>query len=122
MYITSALLRFSVGFFYPEESTSCSWLRFTKLEHNIDRGEAANHGITDVSVLLSHLLPLFAETPKTPDTNKLKTIIDAYEHEMMTRTGPAVLTSRRACLDAHDYKKITDKSPLVSKRAVIFEA
>ncbi|KAG7007302.1 FAD-dependent monooxygenase [Physcia stellaris] len=86
------------------------------------RGEAANHGITDVSILLSHLLPPFAETSKTSNTNGLKKVIDAYEREMMTRTGPAVLTSRRACLDAHDYKKITDKSPLVSRRAIVFEA
>ena len=59
----------------------------------MDRGEAANHGITDVSILFSHLLPSFAETSKTSDTNGLKTIIDAYEREMMTRTRPAVLTS-----------------------------
>lgn len=36
---------------------------------------------------------------------------------MVARTRPAVLTSRRACLDAHDYKRINESSPLVSRRA-----
>lgn len=47
--------------------------------------------------------------------------IDAYEEEMIQRTGPAVLTSRRACLDAHEYARINDQSPLVSKRVKITE-
>lgn len=43
---------------------------------------------------------------------------DSYEHEMIARTHAAVLLSRRACLDAHDYKRIDESSPLVSRRAV----
>ena len=37
---------------------------------------------------------------------------------MIQRTAPAVLNSRRACLDAHDYKSISEASPLVGRRAM----
>jgi hypothetical protein len=38
---------------------------------------------------------------------------------MRTRACDAVLLSRQACLDAHDFHALTDESPLLSKRAVI---
>ena len=94
----------------------------------IDRGEAANHGITDVSVLLSHILPVFkgsgSPSPSTmlsSPPSSMKVAISAYEEEMIARTGPAVLTARRAALDAHEYQNIDEKSPLVSKRAIVLE-
>lgn len=94
-----------------------------------DRGEAANHGITDVSVLLSKILPVLAPstakqvngTAAAAAPTSMAAAIDAYEEEMIERTGPAVLTSRRACLDAHEYGRINDQSPLVSKRVKITE-
>ena len=46
-------------------------------------------------------------------------IIDAYEAEMIERTGPAVLKSRQACIDAHDYPKIGENSPLIMKRIIV---
>ncbi|KAG8528465.1 uncharacterized protein KY384_007383 [Bacidia gigantensis] len=86
------------------------------------RGEAANHGIADIAVLVQHLLPILHDTQESPNRQpSLLNAINAYESEMMKRTGPAVLTSRRACMDAHDYARINDQSPLVSKRVMITE-
>ncbi|KAI9829291.1 MAG: hypothetical protein M1826_005755 [Phylliscum demangeonii] len=87
------------------------------------RGEAANHGITDVRVLLEHLAPyLDGHTQASTSTSTspaLGPLVSAYQDEMIARTRPAVLASRRACLDAHEYARITDQSPLVSRRAVV---
>ncbi|KAL8722449.1 MAG: hypothetical protein Q9225_001071 [Loekoesia sp. 1 TL-2023] len=88
------------------------------------RGEAYNHGVTDISVLLSKILSAVSSSSSAPPSAELslssmKQAIDAYEAEMIQRTAPAVLTSRRACLDAHQYGRITDQSPLVSRRAMI---
>ena len=89
-----------------------------------DRGEGANHGITDVAILFEKILPLQQNRsmPTFFDGSGPQTLqdaIDAYEKEMIQRTGPAVLLSRQACLDAHDYEKITDQSPLISRRAMV---
>lgn len=84
------------------------------------RGEAANHGIMDVSVLLSHVLSPFSASSDVKSEG-LAAALRAYEKEMIERTAPAVLTSRRACLDAHDYARIGEESPLVSKRVKISE-
>lgn len=100
------------------------------------RGEAANHGIMDVEVLLSHILPVLSldfggrehilqegQTSSIVDgTNEKRPVSEAlamYEMEMIERTASAVLTSRRACLDAHDYARIREQSPLVSRRVKI---
>lgn len=84
------------------------------------RGEAANHGILDVEVLLKHICPAIirggADGHSQSHDQGLGGVIAAYEEEMIKRTAPAVLTSRRACLDAHDYKRIGEESPLVNKR------
>lgn len=84
----------------------------------IVRGDGANQGIMDISVLLSNILPLLTTTPPA----QMKAAVDAYEDEMITRAAPAVLTSRRVCLEAHDYQCITDKSPLVSMRAMVLDS
>lgn len=80
------------------------------------RGEAANHGIIDVSSLLSRLGPYFNGSSSS---SSMADLVSAYEAEMVKRTRPGVMASRRACLDAHDYKRIDEKSPLVSRRAVV---
>lgn len=89
------------------------------------RGEAANHGIQDVEVLLAHICPAItcggADGYAQGHGEGLGGAIAAYEEEMIERTAPAVLTSRRACLDAHDYNTIGEESPLVSKRAKMTE-
>ena len=89
-----------------------------------DRGEGANHGITDVALLVDKILPVLKNSslPAFFDRSSpqpLRDAIDAYEKEMIQRTGPAVLLSRQACLDAHNYEKITDRSPLISRRAMV---
>lgn len=87
-----------------------------------DRGEAANHGITDVRRWLDFHLPFLRQQQKgSVGADSYKTACDAYEREMVERTRLAVFASRKACLDAHDYPSINDRSPLVSKRAIVAE-
>lgn len=81
----------------------------------IVRGEAGNHGILDVSNLLEALIPVLTSSPHSPAKTQ-EEVINEYEDEMTTRTRPAVLRSRKACLDAHDYPSITADSPLVARR------
>lgn len=84
------------------------------------RGEAANHGIMDVQLLLSFILPLL----RTGDTIRgegLREACESYTQGMVERTAPAVLKSRQACLDAHAYERINDDSPLIQKRAAIHD-
>lgn len=45
-----------------------------------------------------------------------KDAMHTYEIEMIERTELAVLASRQACLDAHDYTRLDDQSPLVRRR------
>ncbi|KAK1655034.1 FAD binding domain-containing protein [Colletotrichum phormii] len=78
------------------------------------RGEGANHAILDVLD--------FAETvgPKLSGSNNnlanLRAVLDIYEDTVVSRARPGVLASRRACMDAHDWPKISPTSPLLSKR------
>ena len=51
----------------------------------------------------------------------MKERIGKYEEEMIPRAKVAVLTSRRACMDAHDSKSINESSPLIARRVIIFE-
>lgn len=88
------------------------------------RGEGANHGIADIAELLESILPSLQNSSgptflKGLSPRTLKDAIDVYEKVMIRRAIPAVLTSRRACLDAHDYGKITDQSPLISRRVMV---
>jgi hypothetical protein len=46
----------------------------------------------------------------------LRSSITAFEKDMFARAEPSVLNSRQACMDAHDFEKILNGSPLVSKR------
>ncbi|KAI9776702.1 MAG: hypothetical protein M1839_009429 [Geoglossum umbratile] len=86
------------------------------------RGEAGNHGIADVSALLSHLLPALTQNTGTADMQSgIKAAVEAYEAEMLARAPAAVVLSRRACLDAHEGGRINETSPLVAKRAVSLE-
>ncbi|KAJ7615011.1 FAD-binding domain-containing protein [Roridomyces roridus] len=77
------------------------------------RGEAANHGITDVAHLAEQLR-LWQEGKKTRAE-----AVGEYEDEMIPRAYQAVLLSRQACLDAHDVRNLQPDSPLVSKRATL---
>lgn len=84
---------------------------------SIDRGEAANHGVTDVDSWMRCHLPELQAMQKNEQTESAGSA--KYEDEMVKRAGPAVMASRKACLDAHDTQRgIDGESPLVSKRLV----
>lgn len=74
------------------------------------RGEGANHGILDAALLVDQLKLIHARKVS------LKEGIDVYEEEMRPRTHAAVLLSRQAALDAHEWDKVTDESPCIGAR------
>lgn len=76
------------------------------------RGEAANHGITDVVDLIRELDKCMAGQQRWDDAAR------NYCAAVKARAGGAVLLSRQACIDAHDFSKIsvTSDSPLLSMR------
>jgi len=78
------------------------------------RGEAANHGITDVCDLLIYLEKLGGSDNLRDWANLCST----YEMRMIQRTTKATLASRKACIDAHYLPEIDPTSPLVTKRAI----
>jgi hypothetical protein len=84
------------------------------------RGEAFNHGLHDLQVLIQQLESLYRKNrPHTAEEQKVA--IDSYEAELGARGRPAVLASRRACLDAHEQGRINERSPLISRRAIKLE-
>ncbi|KAG6157686.1 hypothetical protein E4U26_005355 [Claviceps purpurea] len=79
------------------------------------RGEAANHGILDAYKLVQQLKKIHARELSLPSG------IDAYETEMRDRTGGdegAVMLSRQACLDAHDFDGLNEHSAVLRRRAI----
>lgn len=76
------------------------------------RGEAGNHGITDIFDLTKEI-DSFLLGAKTWE----KAAKD-YCDSVKSRASPAVLLSRQACLDAHDFSKIRPDTdlPLLSMR------
>ena len=87
------------------------------------RGEGANHAILDVLNFVEHLGPLFPstkgmESARLADTKSIREALDRYEDAVNTRAIPAVLASRQASLDANEYGKINDNSPLVTRRVL----
>ncbi|KAG5976151.1 hypothetical protein E4U55_007470 [Claviceps digitariae] len=79
------------------------------------RGEAANHGILDAYNLVQQLTKVHA------GERTLRTAMDNYEQEMRDRTGGeqgAVMLSRQACLDAHDFHALNENSAVLRRRAI----
>ena len=74
----------------------------------------------DVAILLEKILPDLKS--EKVEAVRLKRSIKGYVEKMVARTKPAVLNSRQACLDAHDYKAINDKSPLIARRVAVAES
>lgn len=76
------------------------------------RGEAANHGITDVFELMKQM------DQYVIGGISWETVVDQYCQAVKSRAGEAVLLSRQACIDAHDITKISanSTSPLLSMR------
>ena len=71
---------------------------------------------------MGHLMPIFALRESFAEKQgHLHEAINAYESEMIRRAGPAVLNSRQACVDAHNYACINDQSPLISRRSIVTE-
>ncbi|PON28719.1 hypothetical protein TGAM01_v202566 [Trichoderma gamsii] len=76
------------------------------------RGEAGNHGILDAWHLLRQIKAVYTGEKTRAEA------IDAYEKEMKERAMPAVLLSRQACLDAHDFHGLNENSAVLKKRAI----
>jgi len=74
------------------------------------RGEGANHGILDAALLVDQLKRIHSGEINLEDGLKL------YETEMQERGHAAVLKSRQAAFDGHDWDAITDTSPLIGAR------
>ncbi|KAF5666673.1 FAD-binding protein [Fusarium heterosporum] len=77
------------------------------------RGEGANHVILDVQDFVQRVIPVIEQGEGYAS---LRLALDEYEKAVVDRTRPAVLASRRACMDAHDWKMISNKSPLLTRR------
>ncbi|RAL06913.1 FAD-dependent oxidoreductase [Aspergillus homomorphus CBS 101889] len=77
------------------------------------RGEGANNAIVDV---LDFTKRVDLKSMGSLTTNTLRECLAVYESDVLTRAEPSVLNSRQACLDAHDFSRIVDGSPLVSAR------
>ncbi|KAK9782759.1 putative FAD-dependent monooxygenase [Seiridium cardinale] len=81
------------------------------------RGEAANHGVMDVNFLVKALAGLHQESGDVGSSERLAAAVDKYEEEMISRTYPAALKSRQACVDANHFASVNENSPLVTRRA-----
>jgi hypothetical protein len=55
------------------------------------------------------------------EASEARLSIQQYHEEMCQRSWLAVLASRQATLDAHDWSRITTASPLVAKRAMYLD-
>ncbi|OJJ08363.1 hypothetical protein ASPVEDRAFT_89588 [Aspergillus versicolor CBS 583.65] len=75
------------------------------------RGEACNHGILDAVHLVEAIEKVYAG-------KNSKDAIDEYEAEMRERAQAAVLLSRQACLDAHDWESLNENSAILKRRAL----
>ncbi|KAH6954300.1 hypothetical protein DER45DRAFT_632682 [Fusarium avenaceum] len=82
------------------------------------RGEGANHVILDVEDFVQRVVPVLKKGGEVAD---LRNVLDEYEKAVVQRTRPAVLASRRACMDAHNWKMISEKSPLLTRRMPYIE-
>ena len=71
------------------------------------RGEGANHGILDAALLVDQLKKIHAGEISQVEGIKL------YEAEMQERGHAAVLRSRQAAFDGHDWDAIVDTPPLI---------
>ncbi|GAT21245.1 FAD binding domain protein [Aspergillus luchuensis] len=81
----------------------------------MDRGEGANNAIVDVLDLTRRV---DMRSLGSMSTQALRDALDVYENDVFRRAEPSVLNSRQACVDAHDFTRILDESPLVSARVL----
>ncbi|KAK0615329.1 hypothetical protein B0T17DRAFT_511099 [Bombardia bombarda] len=95
------------------------------------RGEGANHALVDVLHFIEQITPELlkkitcadkATTDGESETSTdLRLAIDKYEDVVTKRAHPAVLASRRACMDAHQWTRFGVGSPLLSRRVMDME-
>lgn len=74
----------------------------------IDRGEAANHGMYDAA-LLTRELNLWRDGKKN-----MPQALEDYQVQVVERAHGAVLQSREACVDSHDFNKLSPDNPILS--------
>ncbi|KAH7384009.1 FAD binding domain-containing protein [Pyrenochaeta sp. MPI-SDFR-AT-0127] len=79
------------------------------------RGEGANHAIVDILDFKEKILPQLHSS----DSTALQSNICQFRDGVIARTRPAVLASRQACLDAHDWHGLSASSPLLTRRQMI---
>ncbi|KAF2165437.1 hypothetical protein M409DRAFT_67261 [Zasmidium cellare ATCC 36951] len=83
------------------------------------RGEGANQSIVDIANLLDLIKPIYQAAARPDDLDEsFRAVTRKYEQEVVARTELAVLASRQACLDAHDFKRINEQSPLLRRRVI----
>ncbi|SPO01428.1 related to FAD binding domain protein [Cephalotrichum gorgonifer] len=80
------------------------------------RGEGANHAIVDVQDFARSVADVLLQPDAS--TGDLRDALDKYEDAVVDRSRPGVLAARRACLDAHEWGRIDEKSPLLTRRAM----
>ncbi|KAF2172608.1 hypothetical protein M409DRAFT_49163 [Zasmidium cellare ATCC 36951] len=76
------------------------------------RGENANHGVVDVC----NLLRLLGESGA--GKIDIKDVVSKYEEEMISRTRPATVNARNACLDANHYANVKPGSMFLARRSM----
>lgn len=79
----------------------------------VDRGEGANHAILDVLDFKNKILP---DLVLSQNERVERWDVRDYAEGIVKRTRPAVMASRQACLDAHDWERISPSSPLLTRR------
>lgn len=74
------------------------------------RGEGANHGILDAALLVDALAKVHSGELTQREA------VEAYEAELRPRARVAVLKSRQAAFDAHNWEQLTEDSPSIGAR------
>lgn len=75
------------------------------------RGEAANHGILDALGLYRAISQVYKDNQSVDES------LRDYEVELRERAVSAVLLSRQACLDAHQWNDLNAGSAVLKRRA-----
>lgn len=83
-----------------------------------DRGGGDNHAIVDVQDFAHIVGPVLGNCGDDPSP---RAAMDTYEDVVVDRVRPAVLTSRQACLDAHDWARLERGDiPLLTRQYIVF--
>lgn len=72
--------------------------------------------MADVQDFVKRVGHLIQQPSEKEDWPAMEKALEAYDQDVFARGRPCVLSARQACLDAHDFPRITEESPLISKR------